>query len=112
MPTRLKRYYNVKHLHFLICSCYHRLPFLSTPQRRDLFLKVLEQARRRYRFTVVGYVVMPEHIHLLISEPDQWRWSSFWSYAFGERGAVRVNFQEWPLQIKKQPRQTFGESMF
>jgi REP element-mobilizing transposase RayT len=35
-----------------------------------LFLKVLEQARRRYRFTVVGYVVMPEHIHLLISEPE------------------------------------------
>jgi putative transposase len=189
VPTRLKRYYHVKHLHFLTCSCYHRLPFLRTPQSRDLFLKVLEQARRRYRFTVVGYVVMPEHIHLLISEPesgdpsvvmkvvkqrfarlvrkrragagqgalwpeagdahvwqkrfydfnvwserkrieklrymhrnpvkgglvmepDQWRWSSFRSYAFGERGAVCVNFHEWPLQIKKQPRQRFGESMF
>jgi putative transposase len=48
----------------------------------------------------------------LVAEPDQWRWSSFRSYAFGERGAVRVNFQEWPLQIKKQPRQTFGESRF
>jgi REP element-mobilizing transposase RayT len=31
---------------------------------------VLEQARRRYRFVVIGYVVMPEHIHLLISEPE------------------------------------------
>ena len=27
--------------------------------------------RRRYRFVVLGYVVMPEHFHLLISEPQR-----------------------------------------
>ena len=27
--------------------------------------------RRRYTFVVVGYVVMPEHFHLLISEPER-----------------------------------------
>jgi REP element-mobilizing transposase RayT len=27
--------------------------------------------RERYRFDGVGYVVMPEHVHLLISEPEQ-----------------------------------------
>ena len=186
VPTWLKRYYNAKHLHFLTCSCYHRHAWLGTARRRDLFLKILEQARQRYRFTVVGYVVMPEHIHLLISEPevgdpslvmkvvkqrfarrvrkphrhaaqavlwpesadahiwqkrfydfnvwserkrveklkymhrnpvkrglvaepDQWRWSSFRSYAYGEKGLVRVNFQEWALKIKPRPRQSFGE---
>jgi putative transposase len=31
---------------------------------------VLERARQKYRFVVVGYVVMPEHFHLLITEPD------------------------------------------
>jgi putative transposase len=31
----------------------------------------LEQVRQRYGFVVVGYVVMPEHIHLLISEPEK-----------------------------------------
>jgi REP element-mobilizing transposase RayT len=36
-----------------------------------LFLKVLEQARQRYGFVVVGYVVMPEHVHLLIGEPEK-----------------------------------------
>ena len=40
-------------------------------RRRDLFLMVLEQVRRRYQFVVVGYVVMPEHFHLLISEPQE-----------------------------------------
>ena len=71
MPTRLKRYYGRDHLHFLTCSCYHRQPWLAQPRRRDLFLEILEQVRQRYRFVVVGYVIMPEHIHLLISEPER-----------------------------------------
>jgi REP element-mobilizing transposase RayT len=33
-------------------------------------LSILEQTRQRYRFVVVGYVVMPEHIHLLLTEPE------------------------------------------
>jgi putative transposase len=32
-------------------------------------LKILDEVRTRYQFLLVGYVVMPEHIHLLISEP-------------------------------------------
>ena len=40
---------------------------LGTPRRRDLLLTVLEQMRKRYQFVVAGYVVIPEHIHLLIS---------------------------------------------
>ena len=71
MPKGLKRYYGQDHLHFINCSCYHRQPWLDTPQRRDLFSEILEQTRQRYRFVVVGYVVMPEHIHLLISEPER-----------------------------------------
>jgi putative transposase len=71
MRHNLKRYYGAGDLHFITCSCYRRQPLLGTPQRRDLFLTVLEQARKRYKFVVVGYVVMPEHIHLLISEPQE-----------------------------------------
>ncbi len=40
-------------------------------RRRDQFLKVFEQVRQRYSFVVVGYVVMPEYVHLLISEPEK-----------------------------------------
>jgi putative transposase len=35
-----------------------------------LFLQLLEEARCKYRFVVHGYVVMPEHFHLLMSEPQ------------------------------------------
>ena len=71
MPARLHRYYGAGYLHFITFSCYHRRQLLKTPQRRDLFLKLLEQVRLSYRFVVVGYVVMPEHVHLLLSEPER-----------------------------------------
>jgi len=68
---RLRRYYGNRHLHFITCSCHRRQPWPGSPSRRNQFLRVLEQVRLRYRFVVVGYVVMPEHIHLLISEPEK-----------------------------------------
>jgi REP element-mobilizing transposase RayT len=71
VPSRLKRYYNARHLHFITCSCYRRRPLLGTVRRRNLFLKVLEETRQRYQFVVLGYVVMPEHFHLLMSEPEK-----------------------------------------
>ena len=70
LPTRLKRYYRTRHLHFITCSCYHRQPWLASAGGRDLFLRVLEQVRQRF-IVVVGYLAMPEHIHLLISEPEK-----------------------------------------
>jgi len=71
MHRKPKRFYGTGHLHFITCNCYQRRPFLGTQKHRDLFLTVLEQVRKRYQFVVVGYVVMPEHIHLLISEPER-----------------------------------------
>jgi REP element-mobilizing transposase RayT len=71
MPNRLHRYYGAGYLHFITTSCYQRRPLLDSRLNRDLFLQVLEQVRRRYRFVVVGYVVMPEHVHLLLSEPER-----------------------------------------
>ena len=44
-------------------------PTLTLLRRRNLFENALERERRSYRFVVAGYVVMPEHVHLLISEP-------------------------------------------
>jgi putative transposase len=71
MPWGLKRFHGTGHLHFITCSCYRRLPLLGKPGRRTLFLELLEQTRQRYDFVVVGYVVMPEHFHILIGEPER-----------------------------------------
>jgi REP element-mobilizing transposase RayT len=34
-------------------------------------VKVLGDVRKRYEFALVGFVVMPEHVHLLIGEPKK-----------------------------------------
>jgi putative transposase len=70
MPQGLVRYHQTGNFHFLTFSCYHRLPYLNTPSARDAFEESLERMRIRYKFVVAGYVVMPEHIHLLLSEPQ------------------------------------------
>jgi putative transposase len=69
MPKRLKRIYGFGHLHFLTFSCYRRLPLLASVRARNTFVRVLGEVRREYDFKLVGYVIMPEHVHLLISEP-------------------------------------------
>src|SRR5712664_1543494 len=71
MPKKLKRYYGRGDLHFLTFSCYGRLPLLRRVRARNLFVHALGKIRERYSFLLVGYVVMPEHVHLLISEPPK-----------------------------------------
>jgi putative transposase len=196
VTRKLHRYYGAQHLHFITCSCYRRQPILGTAERRDRFLKILEEARCKYRIVVHGYVFMPEHFHLLITEPEvgdpsvvmkvikerfskqvhasehaqkahsfaqnanewrthagqgneriwqkgsydfnlwsaqkqtekikymhrnpvkrglverpeQWPWSSFRAYLYGDTGPVRVRFQEWRLEIKPRRVQIFADS--
>ena len=71
MTEGLHRFYGGNDLHFLTFSCYRRLPFFRNEAYCDLFLKILERVRQRYRLVVLGYVVMPEHVHLLVSEPQR-----------------------------------------
>ena len=69
MPWGLHRYQQTGDLHFVTFSCYRRMQLLDPPTRR-LFERGLEAARRKYCLRVIGYVVMPEHVHLLVSEPE------------------------------------------
>ncbi len=71
MPTGLKRYYGQGQLHFVTFSCYRRLALLGTARARNMFVKELCRVRREYGFLLVGYVVMPNHVHLLMSEPKK-----------------------------------------
>jgi putative transposase len=69
MPHGLERFYGTGDLHFITCSCYRRTQLMMSPGSKDEFLRTLEEVRQEYLFTVFGYVVMPEHFHLLVSEP-------------------------------------------
>lgn len=69
MTRNLERFQEAGDLHFITFSCYHRRKFLNHAAARDLFLRVLEEIRRQFALVIIGYVVMPEHVHLLLSEP-------------------------------------------
>jgi putative transposase len=63
------RYQHQGCLHFVTFSCYRRMQLLDTAHAREIFEHDLERVRRWYGMHVIGYVVMPEHVHLLITEP-------------------------------------------
>jgi putative transposase len=71
MVLGLERYQLEGDLHFVTFSCYHRLGYLTSVGSRDLFEDALARMSYGYQFEVKGYVVMPEHVHLLLSEPDK-----------------------------------------
>jgi putative transposase len=56
---------------FITLSCYRRLPLLKTARVQDVFVKELGKAREEMGIRLLGYVVMPEHVHLLMSEPKE-----------------------------------------
>ena len=71
MPWGLKRFQASGQTHFVTFCCYHRRPLLNAPAPSQVFEAGLERVRRRFDLCVYGYVVMPEHVHLLLSEPRQ-----------------------------------------
>ncbi len=71
MPWGLRRYQESGDLHFVTFTCYRREALLMTAHTKRLVEQALERARRQYGFWVSGYVIMPEHVHLLVSEPER-----------------------------------------
>ncbi len=71
MPRALQSDRNADALHFVTLCCHSRNQFLIAHAARDNFQRSIEKMRRWYGMRVYGYVVMPEHVHLLVSEPKR-----------------------------------------
>ena len=70
MPWSLKRFQQSGQTHFVTFSCYKRQALFTSNACKSIFESVLERVRCKFQLRVYGYVIMPEHIHLLISEPQ------------------------------------------
>ncbi|WP_353069413.1 transposase [Tunturibacter empetritectus] len=68
MSLGLNRYHQTGDLHFITFSCFRKRNILGTYEARDRFVEIFEQTRK-YLFHINGYVVMPNHVHILVSEP-------------------------------------------
>jgi putative transposase len=69
MPWGLIRFHQSGQTHFVTFCCYRRRRLLVTNENRRIFESALERVRHSYRLYVYGYVIMPVHVHLLVSEP-------------------------------------------
>ena len=101
MPAGLKRFYGKGHLHFITFSCYRRLPLLKTVRARDVFVKELSKIRDEMGFRLAGYAVMPEHVHLLISEPKR-----------KQRRSGSANQLRLPYAEGREPLRAFWQARF
>jgi putative transposase len=69
VPWSLKRFQQARDVHFLTFSCYRRRPKLANATACTAFLAALERVRQNYELCIYAYVIMPEHVHLLVNEP-------------------------------------------
>jgi putative transposase len=84
MPLGLERRQGTGQFHFITFSCYQRSPFLEDPDHKVLLERVIEKTRHSYNLAIYAYVLMPEHVHLLLSEPEGRTLASFLRVVKGE----------------------------
>ena len=66
MPGKLRRINEYGHTHFLTISCYRRLQFFRHDAVKRVFMNAMHRTREKLGIRWVGYVIMPEHVHLLV----------------------------------------------
>ncbi|MGB5105149.1 MAG: transposase [Candidatus Zixiibacteriota bacterium] len=65
MP-QLRHYDGYGTARFITFSCYQRLQLIVRDDIRQAILRQIDIARIKYRFKLLAYVLMPEHVHLVL----------------------------------------------
>ena len=68
--TRLRHFDDLGTARFVTFSCYYRLPSLSHAGAKESVVEALDRARAKHGFCLLGYVLMPEHVHLVLFPPE------------------------------------------
>src|SRR5690349_9019179 len=67
LPRKRVRHFDLPgDAHFLTFSCFHRLPLLSKDRTRIWLVEAITGARSKHGFELWAWVIMPEHVHLLL----------------------------------------------
>jgi putative transposase len=68
---RRRRFTTDRAPHELTFSCYKGYPFLARDRVRQWFVESLDQTRRACPVDLWAWVIMPEHVHLLVAPREQ-----------------------------------------
>jgi putative transposase len=63
---RVRSFNNPGEAHELTFSCYHAVPLLSKNRTRQWFVSAMRTARRDLNLSIWAYVIMPEHVHIIV----------------------------------------------
>ena len=64
---KTRRAYNLpNHAHLLTYSCRRRAPYLNSDLVRGWVVESMKRTREHLDVALIAYVVMPEHVHLLL----------------------------------------------
>ncbi|HEY7117859.1 MAG TPA: transposase [Tepidisphaeraceae bacterium] len=66
MPTHLRRSDAPGRVHFWTISCFHRLGFFWDDSVKQVAIDGLKRIREKHGICLVGYVIMPDHVHVLL----------------------------------------------
>ncbi len=69
MP-QLRHFDNLGTARFITFSCYRRRKYLSDEANVLILFDQLSTLRSKYSIKILGYVVMPDHVHLVLLPPD------------------------------------------
>jgi len=69
MP-KLKHYDDTGAARFVTFSCHKEYPLLKDDSAKELLISEIKSARKKYNFKVIGYAIMPNHVHLVLIPPE------------------------------------------
>jgi len=73
---RLRRWEGRNDIRYVTFSCYQQLPLLKHPKIMELFVATMVRARAKHRFELYAWVVMPEHVHVLLRPRKESTWGT------------------------------------
>jgi putative transposase len=65
MPL-LRHFDHLNTARFVTFTCFRRLQLLTSDDVIQIVLELLDVTRLRHEFRLLGYVIMPEHVHLVL----------------------------------------------
>ena len=68
--TRLRHYDNLGTARFVTFSCFRRYPYLAVDRLVLPVIEQLQNLRESYGISIHGYVIMPDHVHFVLSPPE------------------------------------------
>lgn len=71
--TQLRHYDHLGTARFITFSSYQRFPVFQSEAACLLFINELKNMRDTLKLRILGYVIMPEHVHLVLWPPDECR---------------------------------------